>query len=111
MSLETSKSYTKEKDMVQFENEYISVLRVDSSNKWIDKASGKLSKQWGIIIDIKKDFTMLPGYRDLQRNYPNIAVTPVTRGEMLGCYGIRIYDMRQEPTKEIIEDILNYIFQ
>lgn len=40
----------------------------------------------------------------------DIEITPVTRGELKGNYGIRIRNMKKEPGAEIIEMILDFIF-
>lgn len=65
---------------------------------------------WSIVIDIKKDFCSLLHYRELSK-VMKINLTPVKKGEFRGYWGIRIYKMKQEPTIDIIYDILNYIFQ
>ena len=90
-----------------FDNEYITVIRVDSSNKWI--SSTEMEKQWGIIFEMKKDFTFLPKYKELTSRC-DIAVTPVRSGKNAGCYGLRVYKMKRDPDEEILTDILNYIF-
>ena len=61
--------------MVKFENDYIRVCRVDSSNKWVNEFD--MEKMWSIIIDLKKDFTMLPNYIELA-SVLNIDVTRKT---------------------------------
>ena len=58
---------------------------------------------------MKKDFRLLPNYREISKIL-DIRITPVTKGELQGCYGIRIYGMKKEPTSSIIYDILNFIF-
>ena len=90
-----------------FDNEYITVIRVDSSNKWI--SSTEMEKQWGIIFKMKKDFTHLPKYKELSSQC-DIAVTPVRTGKNAGCYGLRVYKMKRDPDQEILTEILNYIF-
>ena len=104
----TQRAWTRQTNMVKFENDYIRVLRVDSSNKWVNEFD--MEKMWSIIIDLKKDFTMLPNYIELA-SVLNIDVTPVTRGSLRGCYGIRIRGMKQEPNQDNILTILNYIFE
>ena len=90
-----------------FDNEYITVVRIDSSNKWI--SSTEMEKQWGIIFEMKKDFTFLPKYKELT-SHCDIAVTPVRSGKNAGCYGLRVYKMKRDPDEEVLTDILNYIF-
>ena len=90
-----------------FDNEYITVIRVDSSNKWV--SSTEMEKQWGIIFEMKKDFTHLTKYKELA-SHCDIAVTPVRTGKNAGCYGLRVYKMKRDPDLEILAEILNYIF-
>lgn len=96
----------------KYENEYIKVLRIDSSNKWQGiPHQSDMDKQWGIIIEIKKDFCNLQNFKNLCSNYSiDIDVTPVTRGENKGNYGIRLYHMAQNPNQDIVRQILDYIF-
>lgn len=96
----------KEQELV-FDNEYITVVRVDSSNKWV--SSTEMEKQWGIIFNMKKDFTHLPKYKELS-SYCDIAVTPVRTGKNAGCYGLRVYRMKRDPDEKILTEILDYIF-
>ena len=58
----------------------------------------------------KKDFRELTNYCELSEKL-DIKLTRVTKGELKGCRGIRIYKMKQNPTNDIIYDILNFIFQ
>ncbi|MBO5885126.1 MAG: hypothetical protein J6Q51_04945 [Clostridia bacterium] len=95
----------------KYENEYIKVLRIDASNKWTGiPHKSDMDKQWGIIIDIKKDFRFLQNYKKLT-TVLDIDITPVHRGKNKGKYGIRIYHMAQNPNEEIVQQILNYIFE
>ena len=96
----------KDQELV-FDNEYITVVRVDSSNKWV--SSTEMEKQWGIIFIMKKDFTHLPKYKELS-SHCDIAVTPVRTGKNAGCYGLRVYRMRRDPDEKILAEILDYIF-
>ena len=106
----TSRSWTRTKESVYFNNDYLNVRRLDSSNKWLGiPHASEMEKQWSIIIDFKKEFRNLPKYRELLQLL-DIRLTPVTKGELSGCYGIRVYGMKQEPSSSIIYDILNYIF-
>lgn len=96
----------KDQELV-FDNEYITVVRVDSSNKWV--SSTEMEKQWGIIFIMKKDFTHLPKYKELS-SHCDIAVTPVRTGKNAGCYGLRVYRMKRDPDEKILTEILDYIF-
>ena len=96
----------KDQELV-FDNEYITVVRVDSSNKWV--SSTEMEKQWGIIFEMKKDFTHLPKYKELA-SHCDIAVTPVRTGKNAGCYGLRVYRMKRDPDEKILAEILDYIF-
>ena len=37
-------------------------------------------------------------------------VAKVLRGKNKGCYGLRIYDMKQNPDAKIVKHILDFIF-
>ena len=106
-STETQRSWIKDQSLIKYDNEYVSVIRVDSSNKWI--GYDKMTKMWSIIIEIRKSFTYLPNYKALQ-NFLNLKITPVNRGRLVGHYGIRIYDMKKDPDYQIIRAILDFIF-
>ena len=104
----TERSWTKTELMLTYENEYIKLLRVDSSNHHIE--NNDMSKMWSIIIDKKKEFTNLPNFKELQQHI-TIKVTPVRTGELKGYCGIRIYKLKREPNKDVIKMILDYIFE
>ncbi|HJB92635.1 MAG TPA: hypothetical protein H9708_01610 [Candidatus Borkfalkia stercoripullorum] len=105
----TSRLWTK--NPICFNNEYIEVKRLDSSNKWLGLPRvSEMGKMWSIIVDLKKDFCELTNYCELSKKL-DIKLTRVTKGELKGCWGIRIYKMKQNPTNDIIYDILNFIFQ
>jgi len=107
----TDRSWTKEESMLEYNNEYISVLRIDSSNKWILINNQKtMSKMWSIIINKKQDFSNIKNFLELKKSL-KINITPVNKGKFIGNYGIRIYDMKQEPDSEIIKEILDFIFK
>ena len=64
---QTDRTWTKEYSMLKYDNKYISVLRIDSSNKWIEIDGVKsMSKMWSIIVCIKQDFTKLQQYLELK---------------------------------------------
>lgn len=107
MQGETQRSFIRTENLINYENEYISVLRVDSSNKWIGQ--NKMTKSWAIIVDIKKPFTSLANFVQLSQVI-DVKITPVKRGVLQGNYGIRFYGMKQNPDEKIITDILNFIF-
>ena len=105
----TQQSWKKDLFLI-FDNEYIRLVRIDSSNQ-----SGGSSviggKQWSFIVDIKKSFLGLDSWRKLKLLMgDDLTVTPVTKGENAGKSGIRFYRMAQDPTKEIVEAFLKYIF-
>lgn len=104
---ETRRSWVVGDNSILYSNDYINVIRFDSSNRWID--NDKMSKMWSIIFDKKKDFTHLKQYQVFQNSF-NVKITPVTRGKIRGYFGIRIYDMKQEPNSDIIKIILDFIF-
>lgn len=60
-------------------NEYISVKRLDSSNKWLGVPhASEMEKMWSIIVDLKKEIRTLPKYRELSRVI-DIRLTPVKK--------------------------------
>ena len=98
-------------DAISYNNAYIDVLRIDSSNK-AGGSSVQQGKMWSIIVDIKKDFTSLPHWIDLCKHYgKDINITPIKTGKLTGYFGIRLYNMSKDPTEKIIVNILDYIFK
>ena len=91
-----------------YENDYISLVSIDSSNKWI--SSTEMEKQWSIIFRKKKDFDNLPNFSFLKAQKV-LFVTPVKSGKNKGCFGIRLYGMKRDPDEVIVKKLLNYIFQ
>ena len=67
-------------------------------------------KQWSFIVYVKKMFTNLDNFKYLQK-FIDIKVTPVTKGINKGCYGIRFYNMKKNPTIDFVKDLLNFIFK
>lgn len=104
---ETVRSFTRDSKMIHYENEYLKCVRVDSANRHI--ANNEMSKQWSIIFEKKKDFGNLPNYRELQARM-NAKITPIRRGELEGCWGLRIYNVHKEPNREMVKMILDFIF-
>ena len=93
-----------------FDNEYITLIRVDTSNK-SGGSSVNLGKQWSLIIELKRPFCGLETWRSLEKYMGNdIDVTPVNKGGNKGKWGIRFYRMSKDPTREILESFFNYIF-
>ena len=98
-----------------FENEYMCVKRIDTSNKHGGQ-SIENGKQWSIIFEKKKDFAHLVNWKLLKNHYGNnLNITKVRSNrnkpsKYENCYGIRFYEMSKDPTHEIIYDILNFIF-
>ena len=103
----TDKSWRMDRTAIRFENEFIRLVRIDSSNHWI--SATEMEKQWGIIIEQKREFLSLPGCRKLM-DYYGMKVTPVRTGKNKGCFGLRFYNMKQDPTSEIVVNVLEFIF-
>lgn len=91
-----------------YENDYIELVSLDSSNKWL--SSTEMEKQWSIIIDKKKDFTSLPNF-SLLKEQGILTLTPVSNGANKGCCGIRLYGMKKDPDEGIIKKLLDFIFE
>ena len=105
---QTKKSWMMQKQQVNYSNQYITVIRIDSSNKWLP--SMEMEKQWSIVFEKHKDFSHLANYQSLISKY-NIKITPVRTGKNTGCYGLRVYGMKKDPDLQIITDILDFIFK
>lgn len=90
-----------------YDNDYISLVRIDSSNRWVTPI--EMEKQWSIIIDKKKDFALLPNFSLLNKE-GILTLTPVNNGENKGCFGIRLYGMKKDPDEKIIKNLLDFIF-
>lgn len=93
---------------ISYENEFISLISVGSSNKWLSDV--EMDKQWSIIVKPKQDFSNLPNFMFL-RDKNIVSLTEVRRGENVGCFGIRLYEMSKDPDEEIIINLLNFIFE
>jgi hypothetical protein len=94
-----------------YENDYISGVQVDSSNKWTGLPhNSDMSKMWSIIVKKKKDFTKLSNYIIL-RSLIDMDTTMINKGQNKGCFGIRLYGMNEESTAGIISKVLDFIFQ
>ena len=91
-----------------YENDYIELVSLDSSNKWL--SSTEMEKQWSIIIEKKKDFTSLPNF-SLLKEQGLLTLTPVNNGANKGCFGIRLYGMKKDPDEGIIKKLLDFIFE
>ncbi len=104
---ETDRSFVDDQ-MMRYKNEYIMLRRVASSNKWV--GVNTLIKQWSIIYSLQKPFGYLQNFRELNK-YFDIKITPVSKGEFKGCWGIRIYGMTKNPDRQIVNELLDYIFQ
>ena len=90
-----------------YSNKYITLVRVDSSNKWLPALT--MEKQWSIIYKKHQDFSHLSNYNTLVNNY-DIKITPVKTGVNAGCYAFRIYGMKKDPDIGIVKDLLDFIF-
>ncbi|MBQ3492814.1 MAG: hypothetical protein IJA88_01760 [Clostridia bacterium] len=110
---DTSRSWTMTYEMLEnYSNEYISFIRMDSSNNWLGEPHlSPMTKMWSIIIDIKEDFSTLLTLKKLIQAGFNIKITKVKRGKHKGKYGIRIYDMKKEPNQTLVKILLDFIFQ
>ena len=106
-AVETVRSWTRDPNMLHYENEYMKCVRVDSANRHIP--NNKMIKTWSIIFEKKQDFSNLPNYQILKAKM-DVKTTPVVRGELSGCWGIRIYNVHQEPNSEMVKTILDFIF-
>lgn len=91
-----------------YNNDYILLVRIDSSNRWVTPT--EMEKQWSIIIDKKKDFTSLPNF-SLLKEQGLLTLTPVSNGVNKGCFGIRLYGMKKDPDEKIIKNLLDFIFE
>lgn len=94
---------------MSYENDYIKVIRLDDSNRHNKHNYNKLDKMWSIVYCAKQPFLHLPNFKIFQKEY-NAYISPVLRGKYKGCFGIRIPDMKECPTIEIANKILNFIF-
>ncbi|MHC6204499.1 hypothetical protein ACYULU_15070 [Breznakiellaceae bacterium SP9] len=96
---------------VIFKNDYIEVLRIDTSN--VAGGSRVINgKQWSIIVKIKKDFGNKPNWIKLKSELgADINVTQVTRGQNRGNHGIRLYRMSRNMDEKIIRELLEFIFE
>ena len=109
-SRDTSQTWRKD-DKVNYENDYICLARIASSNV-AGGASVNKGKQWSIIINLKKSFSGLPNWKMLKNYFAReLNITEVNRGVHAGKYGIRLYRMSADPTDEIIYDLLDFIFE
>ena len=103
----TYRGWIMSRDSLSYSNKYISVVRIDSSDHWIGHE--KMSKMWSIIFKKKENFTHLSNYNQLQNAF-RVKITPVLKGKNKGCYGLRIYDLKQNPDEKIVRIILDFIF-
>lgn len=109
---ETSRRYTMQP--FNYENDYISCARLDSSNKWLDANKTMMIKTWTIVYHPKKDFQHLPNFMQLKSKI-SIKIKKFTPREeknkgLKDCYGIKFLEMKQEPDEDIIRKILDFIF-
>ena len=98
----------KTSEKIAYENEYITLVSINSSNRWI--SSSEMQKQWSIIVIPKKEFSSLTNYKFLSSK-KIISITPVLKGENKGCLGIRLYGMKRDPDAYIIKMLLDFIFE
>lgn len=105
----TGSRYWNEKEVLFYENNYLKLVEIASSNKWLDKINHKFAKMWSIIFEFKNPFTSLENFKIFKKQY-NINITPVYKGRNIGCLAIRIYNMKLEPDNDIVKAILDFIF-
>lgn len=92
----------------------IFIMKTNIKNRYSNELGGKgilNGQQWSIIIDIKRFFSHLNKWNLLCKEFEgDLKITKVKMGKFKCCFGIRFYRMSIDPTNEIIEDILNYLF-
>lgn len=97
-------------DDYKLRNDYINVVRIDTSNK-AGGANVKQGKQWSIIFERTSNLMLesLSTYKELVKNSDYIRVTP--RVNYPGQYGIRIYNMAKNPDINILNRLFDYLFK
>ena len=91
-----------------FENEYIRIIGIGSSNVTGGEAVYR-GKQWGIIFEYTpNDFRQLETLQGLIAEYNDIQITP--RRGYPGQNAIRFYRMSLCPNTEIINAFIRFIF-
>ena len=95
--------------VMDYENEYIRVVSLDDSNKHTSENYSKFDKMWSIIYSEKQSFINLPSFKIFQNEF-NAYISSVNKGKSKGCFAIRIPNMKECPTIEIANQILNFIF-
>lgn len=94
-----------------YNNDYISTICFNHSNKWLGKPNAsEMEKMWSIIFQPKKDFSELNNWKHLCNAF-GFSITEVNKGKNQGCYGIRIRGMKKKPNETIIRMLLDYIFE
>ena len=80
----TSRLWTK--NPICFNNEYIEVKRLDSSNKWLGLPRvSEMGKMWSIIVDLKKDFRAFQNCSGLTEIVIPDSVTSIGYIAFSGC--------------------------
>lgn len=92
-----------------FENDYIRIVRIDTSNK-AGGSNVKQGKQWSIIFERPTILRVedLRTFKELQKKTGYIKVTP--RVNYPTQYGIRIYKMSKNPDIRILDNFFSYLF-
>jgi len=90
-------------------NDYINVIRIDTSNK-AGGAEVKQGKQWSIIFERTTDRLLeeLMTFKELAQKSGYIKITP--RINYPNQYGIRFYHMAKNPNIKILDTIFDYLF-
>jgi hypothetical protein len=93
----------------RFTNDYINVIRIDTSNKGGGEEV-RQGKQWSIIFERTTDQRVeeLLTFRDLAQRSGYITITP--RRRYPNHYGIRFYHMAKNPNTQILDAIFDYLF-
>ncbi|MFA5561839.1 MAG: hypothetical protein WDA00_04285 [Eubacteriales bacterium] len=105
----TKQSWLKDNHFT-YENDYLSVIKIESSNVAGGDKVNK-GKQWSIIFYPKKDFSKLQNWHKLKCYFTDSIKITNVRGATDGKCGIRLYKMSSDPTIKVVQDFLAYIFE
>lgn len=92
-----------------YQNEYIKVVRIDTSNK-AGGSNVEQGKQWSIIFERTTDLFLeeLETFKMLQSESGYVKITP--RKGYQNQYGVRFYHMAKNPNIKILNKIFKYLF-
>ncbi len=96
-------------DNYNLKNEYIKVVRIDTSNK-SGGSNIKQGKQWSIIFERTTNAKLeeLDTFKALVCNSGYIKITRKLKSQ--GQYGIRFYNMAKNPDLIILDKLFKYLF-